>query len=200
MILSLLAVVSMAIPYSFSATESAATAEMPVATASAPTANSGTPGAPNESKGSFNLADVARRSGGGLDLNTSIGVTPLTLGDLGGTEFTRRLSFRADVGYLFVREPAYWGFGGTFGLGPRHTFQAGPYVSLVDLWRGFWGSAAFLMNTNGDPLGSFSAGWSMFGAEFQVSREEPVFFITLRIPIGIPIWATRYDREHNVKQ
>ena len=142
----------------------------------------------------FNLAEVALRRGGGFDLNAEVGISPLSLGDMGGGEFSRRMSLRTDLGYLLVREPAYWGFGATLGLGPRHTFQAGPYVSMVHIWTGLWGSAAFLMNTNGAPVGSFSAGWSVFGAEFQASREEPVLFLKIRIPIGIPLWASGYDR------
>jgi hypothetical protein len=128
-------------------------------------------------------------------LNAELGVAPLAMGDLGGNEFSRRMSFRADLGYLFVDEPQYWGLGGTIGLGPRHTLQIGPYVSLVHLWTGLWGSAAFLMNQYGDPAGSFSAGWSIMGAELQVSREEPVFFLKVRIPIGVPLFASKHDRK-----
>jgi hypothetical protein len=148
---------------------------------------------PNQSSSTFDLGKVARRTGSGFDFNAEVGVTPLSIGDLGGGEFTRRLSFRTDVGYLLADEPNYWGFGATLGLGPRHTFQAGPYVSLVHLWTGFWGSGAFLMSQNGIPTGSFSAGWSIVGAELQVSREEPVFFLKIRIPIGVPIFANRFD-------
>ncbi len=143
------------------------------------------------SQGTLELDQIARRTGEGLDLNVDLGAIPNASAVLGGSEFSRRLSVRAEIGYLFVEEPRYWSLGGTVGLGPRHTLQLGPYINLVHLWTGLWGGGALLIDTSASPIASVSAGWSIVGVEFQASDLEPLFFIKLRIPIGIPLFASQ---------
>jgi hypothetical protein len=133
------------------------------------------------------------RKGMGFDFNLDIGIAPV-IPTLASPTFGARVSARADAGLLIAREPAYFGVGLTGGRLPTETWGLGPYVSVAHLWTGVWGSLAFLMNDRAQPVGSLSAGWSIFGAEGQVFPGGATFIVKLRIPIGLPIWAITHDQ------
>jgi hypothetical protein len=101
--------------------------------------------------------------------------------------------FRARAGVLLVREPRFYALGATFtaqrGFAPAFGIQAESTSSESGLWFQLEG----LLDLDGHPGGTFGAGMSLFGVEFQARDSQAgvqgIVLAKVRVPISILAFA-----------
>ena len=95
---------------------------------------------------------------------------------------------RVLLGALAFREPWILSFGPTASLGGTSTWALGAEVVIAHLWSGFWAAMGAAWPGERGSTYRLSAGFSVFGVEFETRRggdtQGQALWFMLRLPIG----------------
>ena len=103
--------------------------------------------------------------------------------------------FRGRVGVLHVRDDFFFTAGVTYDFAKVYRVGGfdnnfGIQLELMNIQYGIWGQLGALVDTQGNGGLTVAAGWSLFGAEYQVRNYQELgptmaFYGKIRIPITI---------------